>query len=187
MPTTGSESEADFDRTEGRRRGRLRAGHEHPMSRVGPATDRAAIATREDNPARWVLFYDGRCSLCREASARLVRLARPGAIRRQDYHEAGALAPFAGVVTLEDCERAMQLVATDSRRRARLEGTDAIAVALGTRPAWRLVVWIAFVPGVRHALRAVYRAVARRRHRWFGSHTGGGACEDGACSLDERV
>ena len=60
-------------------------------------------------------------------------------------------------------------------------------IALGTRPAWRLVVWIAFGPGVRHALRAVYRAVARRRHRWFGSHTGGGACEDGACSLDERV
>lgn len=112
----------------------------------------------------YTLLYDGHCRLCTHGTARLIKLARPGAIERISYHEPGVLERFEGV-TLEMCDVAMQLVGPDGRVYS---GFEAAVRALATR---RIVGWIGlfyYIPGVRQGCDAAYRFVAKRRHRLAG-------------------
>jgi len=122
------------------------------------------------------VLYDGACRFCVASSDRLLRLARPGALDRESFRDAGVLDRFPGV-TAEACEAAMQLVLPDGRVFA---GAEAVARALLTRPVLGLPARLYFVPGLRQLADAVYRLVARNRFRIAGRTT---TCDGGACRL----
>jgi predicted DCC family thiol-disulfide oxidoreductase YuxK len=69
----------------------------------------------------------------------------------------------------------MQLVSADGEIAT---GAEAVNRALATRPAWRLVTWVYWVPGIKQGSDWMYRVVARNRYRIMGK---AGACESGAC------
>lgn len=139
--------------------------------------DEPPISTEATTPpGRNVVLYDGNCRLCVAASARLVRLARPGTMERRNFRDVAVLDAFPGV-TPEACEVAMHLVLADGRVFA---GAEAAARAFGTRPVLGVLARLYYVPGVRQLADVVYRWIARNRFRWFGraSH-----CDDGTCKL----
>ncbi|GAB4213550.1 MAG: hypothetical protein OHK0013_37490 [Sandaracinaceae bacterium] len=70
----------------------------------------------------------------------------------------------------------MVLVTPDGRAHG---GADAVVRAMATRRAWWLVLWLYFVWPIGPLVRALYRAVARRRARIAIAE---GTC-DGACAL----
>jgi len=127
-------------------------------------------------PGRTVVLYDGRCRLCQAASARLVRLGRPGEIERRSFRDPGVLDAFPGV-SAEACERAMHLVLPDGRVYA---GAEAAVRSLATRPLLGIAVAVYLLPGVHLATDVVYAWIARNRLRWFGTAD---ACDDGACRV----
>ena len=106
-----------------------------------------------------LLIYDGQCRFCERGSSRLVAMSRPGAIERIDRHDAAALARHEHLPLSTD-SGAIHLVMPDGRMAS---GAEAVARALGTRPLWRLVVWLYWVPVVRQICDAAYRLVARNR------------------------
>ncbi len=134
---------------------------------------------------RMLLLYDGECRFCIASSRRLAAMARPGTIERIDLHDHAALRrhpcapqnPDAGTI---------RLVMPDGRVAV---GAEAIALALGTRPLWRLVTWVYRLPGVRQLADAAYRVVARHRFTIMGrvgdaGGRGSGGCESGACRIE---
>ena len=123
---------------------------------------------------RLALIYDADCRLCIAGSARLISLARPGSIERVGSSDPSLASRFPQI-SPEMIRQAMQLIGSDGRVYS---GAAAVAQALSTRPAWRLVTWLYRVPGVRWAADAVYRWVARNRYRIMGRV---GACDSGTC------
>jgi predicted DCC family thiol-disulfide oxidoreductase YuxK len=107
---------------------------------------------RDPAPAGPVLVYDGQCEFCRRSVGRLNRMC------------GGRVAATpAGVDPADPAPpREVRLVLPDGRS---FGGAEAIVRALAMRPAWRLVTWVYFLPGIRQVAGAVYRAVARNRHR----------------------
>jgi predicted DCC family thiol-disulfide oxidoreductase YuxK len=120
------------------------------------------------------LLYDGTCRFCTLGSERLVRLARPGVIQRVSSRDEAEMARLperarAGI------DRALQLVSPDGEVAS---GAEAVGRALATRPLWRLIVWVYWVPGIRQVTDWLYRIVARNRHRIMGRTD---ACDSGTC------
>lgn len=122
-----------------------------------------------------VLLYDGSCSLCRRGSSRLERLAAPGAIERRSFRDPGVLEQFPQVSPAA-CEQAMQLISDDGRV---LSGAHAAFAVLATRPWLKPALWLYLVPGIRQVFNALYRWIARNRHRLGGSAQH--ACDTGTC------
>lgn len=127
--------------------------------------------------ARWLLLYDGECRFCIAGSTRLVAMARPGLIERVDLRDRSALDRYPSVPRDVDLS-AIRLVTPDGRMSS---GAEAIARALGTRPAWKLVTWLYWVPGIRQLTDAAYRWVARNRLRIMGRAAP--SCDSGSCAL----
>lgn len=129
-----------------------------------------------------LLLYDGQCRFCIAASLRLAAMARPGAIERIDLHDHAALARHPHAPQSPDAST-IRLVAPDGRVAT---GVEALALALGTRPLWRPIVWVHRLPIVRPLADAIYRAVAKRRFRIMGrvGAGGDGGCESGACRVE---
>lgn len=119
-----------------------------------------------------VLLFDGDCSLCTHAAARMRRWAAPGSVEFVSFRDEGVLARFP-LVSAADCDRALQLVLPDGRVPS---GAEAALRVLATRWWLRPLLWVYLVPGVRHVADAAYRLVARNRMR-FGRPT---ACQSGA-------
>jgi predicted DCC family thiol-disulfide oxidoreductase YuxK len=124
-----------------------------------------------------VLLYDGSCSLCRNASERLVRWAAAGSVERLSFREPGVLDRFPQV-SAAACEQAMQLVLDDGRV---ISGAESAFRILATRWYFRPALWLYLVPGIRHGVDAMYRLIARNRHRLGGGSTT--TCDTGACGL----
>jgi predicted DCC family thiol-disulfide oxidoreductase YuxK len=124
-------------------------------------------------------LYDGHCRLCVNGAALMGRLARRGAVELVDFQAAGALTPFPQV-DHATCMAAAQLVSDDGRAWS---GLEAIVRALDTRPLWRALTWIYFVPGIRTLADVLYARVADNRYRILGRTE----CPDGACALHQRA
>ena len=108
------------------------------------------------------LIYDDACGLC---TAGVARLRRWVAVE----------VALVGRETLAARARWPELAADDSLRALHLAlggrlyaGAEAIARLLWLDWRWRPVVWVYWLPGVRQAAGAAYRAVARRRYQWAG-------------------
>lgn len=114
-----------------------------------------------------VLIFDGDCGFCRAWVARLKRWDKASRLRFLPFQD-----PDAGRFGIPAAElaRAMHLVLPDGRV---LRGADAAPEVLKLLRAGWLLYWIYAVPGVPPLSRAVYRWVARRRHRF--------ACGSAAC------
>ena len=122
------------------------------------------------------LLYDGTCRFCTAGQARLMRFARPGLITPVNSKDPAELARFPQV-TAAAANRALQLVSHDGDLA---QGAEAIARALNTRPAWKLVTWIYWVPILRQVFDGMYAFVAKNRYRIAGRVS---PCEGGACEL----
>lgn len=107
-----------------------------------------------------MLLYDGACSLCRRAAARLaVAMDREAAVR--SFRDEGALRRFPRL-DVDACASAIQLVRKDGVVFA---GVEALVQALRARWYGRLLRRVYYLPGVRYAAEAAYAAVAHRRFR----------------------
>lgn len=133
-------------------------------------------ATRASAPPRLAVIYDGTCRFCIASSKRLEQLARPGALERVPSDDPALAQRFPGI-TREAADRAMQVITPDGRVYS---GAAAVVAALNTRPAWRAVTWLYFVPGLKQLADALYRLVARYRYRLMGKAD---PCDTGTCQL----
>ncbi len=108
------------------------------------------------------LVYDGDCGICTKLSRVVTRWVRP----RPDSFGVAAyqhldLAPLG--LTIEECDAALQWVAPDGTISS---AQDAVARLLLSGGVWlRPVGAVILVPGVNALAGAVYRWVARNRHR----------------------
>jgi predicted DCC family thiol-disulfide oxidoreductase YuxK len=135
-------------------------------------------AERTTPPGHYVVLYDGLCRFCRASVAKLLSLARPGAVRPVSFQEPGALAPFPGI-THEDCMREMYLITPAGKV---YRGFEAAVQALATRP---VVGWLAYgyyMPGIRWLLDRLYARVAAHRYRIMGKLVSSGECAEGTCA-----
>lgn len=126
-----------------------------------------------------VLLFDGSCSLCRRASERLVRLAAPNTIQRLSFRDPGVLDRFPQI-SAAACEQAMQLVLDDGRV---ISGAHAAFAALATRWYLRPALWLYLIPGIRQLTDALYRLIARNRHRLGNGSNNVHSCDTGSCRM----
>lgn len=124
-----------------------------------------------------VVVFDGHCRFCTAASGWLKSFARPDHIRLVSSKDEAELAKYPQV-TPEALGKAIQLVSPDGDLA---QGGAAIARALNTRPAWRVVTWLYWVPGLRRLWDWLYAQVAKRRYNIAGTTS---PCENGACPVD---
>ena len=124
------------------------------------------------------LLFDGECRFCTAGSERLARLAAPGAVRRISSRDEQQMARFPAMVR-KNLGGALQLVSADGDVA---QGAEAVNRVLHTRPVWRLVTWVYWVPGLRALFDWMYGMVARTRYRIAGKVR----CESGACAVGPR-
>lgn len=120
------------------------------------------------------LVYDGDCRFCTAGSDRLLGLAAPGAVRRmsnKDERDMASLPPAAraGITS------SLQIVSPEGEVAS---GAAAVARTLNTRPVWRLITWLYWVPVVRQLTDWLYALIARHRYRIMGRND---PCTTGAC------
>jgi predicted DCC family thiol-disulfide oxidoreductase YuxK len=109
-----------------------------------------------------VLIYDGDCAFC-SSSVRFIerRLGTHPTCKPWQWLNLDAFG-----VTQDECERAVQFIATDGRVYAGERGIARTLVHAGR--GWAIVGRVMLVPGVRHIAGAVYRWVSKNRHRMPG-------------------
>ena len=130
----------------------------------------AATAVAAQVPDRPLVLVDGRCGFCRGWSRRLARWDGRDRLQQVPYQDRHQLA---GVPALSDAElaEALHVVLPDGRVERGARGVIAFSPGCG---AVGVLGGVARIPGVVAIADAVYRAVARRRHRLGGA---GGACD----------
>lgn len=109
-----------------------------------------------------MFLFDGECGFCRKWARRLGRVTR-GRVPIVPWQsvDIGALG-----VTPDECNQAVQFVETDGSHVG-----GAVAIGRHLRHVGlplSLVGRVMLVPGIKHAAGAVYRWVARNRHRFRG-------------------
>ncbi|GAA4489092.1 hypothetical protein GCM10023094_50110 [Rhodococcus olei] len=117
------------------------------------------------------LLYDRDCGFCVWCARWLARLDRHGRVTATPLQTRGAPERF-GVSVDEALEQAWALDA-DGRRHA---GAGAIDAALSALLGTRIPLRVYRIPGIRQLQDALYRLVARNRHRLPGR---GGSCAVG--------
>lgn len=118
-------------------------------------------------PPSWVLF-DGYCGLCDGAVRWLLRHDRRGALLYGPLDGRAAGQVRARHPDLPSADETIVLVEAPGtgHERIRLRSDAALAILQHLGGAWRCAAVLRIVP--RPLRDAVYRAVARRRTRWFG-------------------
>jgi len=122
----------------------------------GPESLHAVTAARE-----WTLIYDGDCAFCRRCVALLAQWDRHGRVRAVPFQEEKALVGLPSI-PLRALHQAMHLVAPDG---AVLPGAAAVPEILRLLPGGTPLSWAFAAPGVPRVAAAIYRVVARNRHR----------------------
>jgi predicted DCC family thiol-disulfide oxidoreductase YuxK len=128
-------------------------------------------------PGKHVILFDGHCRFCTRQSRKLVSLARPGLVEAVNFQEAGALDRFPGI-THDACMTAIHLVEPDGRVS---KGPEAIVRAMATRPVFRWIRVIYYIPGLRQVVNGLYAFVAAHRYQIWGRADS--ACSEGTCRL----
>ena len=121
-----------------------------------------------------VLLYDGTCRFCLASTKRLLRWARPGAVRPVPLQDEAAVARLPGRPETGEA-MTLQLMYPDGRIA---KGAAATFGVLETRPVWKLLTWIYRVPGLKQLIDWEYAFIARHRYRIMGKT---GVCGAGAC------
>ena len=129
-------------------------------------------------PGKYVILYDGLCRFCARQSRRLIALARPGLVEAVNFQQEGALDRFPGV-THDACMKAMHLIEPDGRIS---QGAEAIARAIATRPMFRWIRPLYYLPGLHQTLDGLYAFIASNRYRLWGKTTSQD-CDSGTCRL----
>ena len=106
------------------------------------------------------ILYDGQCSLCQRAIARLRRRDTRHRLTFMDLHSVD-VSRIHPSLTTEACLRDMHLVTPQGRV---LSGFDAFRHIAAQLPAWRWWAPLLRVPPVPVIGRLIYRWIARRRH-----------------------
>jgi predicted DCC family thiol-disulfide oxidoreductase YuxK len=116
----------------------------------------------------WVLF-DGECQLCDSSVQWLLSRDRGAALRFGSLQGETGAAVRARHPALPPLDETVVLVEEPgtSRERVRVRSDGALAILARLGGAWRLAGLLRAVP--RPLRDAVYRFVARRRKRWFGT------------------
>ena len=109
----------------------------------------------------WTLIYDGDCAFCRRCVALLERWDRRGRVRAVPFQAEDALVGLPSIPRAA-LHQAMHLVEPDG---AVLAGAAAAPAILRLVPGGTPLAWVFAVPGVPRVAGAVYRVVARNRHR----------------------
>jgi acetyl esterase len=138
-----------------------RAGLDYPNSRTPP--------TSPD----WTLVYDGDCGFCLRCVAILKRWDRAQRLASVPFQNRAALDALPATLGRADLETAMHLVRADGRV---FVGAAATPPLLRLLPGGGVLAALFALPGVPGVARAVYRRVARNRHRLF---CGSAACRRG--------
>ena len=129
-------------------------------------------------PPRAVVLYDGHCRFCKAQMKNLLGLAKPGSIEPVSFQDEGVLERFEGL-TWDECMEAMHLVTPEGRV---YRGMEAAVRAVVTRPFLGAFAWLYYVPGIRHALDALFRAIAKRRDAIAGRESAAGGCDENGAS-----
>jgi predicted DCC family thiol-disulfide oxidoreductase YuxK len=154
------------------------AEHPAPLNEKKIAHKKPGYLTT-DAPGKYVVLFDGLCRFCTRQSQRMVSLARPGVVEVANFQEAGALDRFPGI-THDACMEAIHLVEPDGRVS---KGPEAIVRTLATRPIFRWLPAIFFLPGMRSFLNGLYAFVASNRYRIWGKTSSPAECDGGTCHL----
>jgi predicted DCC family thiol-disulfide oxidoreductase YuxK len=112
--------------------------------------------------ASYTLVFDGNCRICQRAVASIRRLDRGGVIEIVASQEPGVRARFSSIPSAA-FDEAMHLIAKDSG--ATWSGAAAVEELLRVLPRTRWFAPLFHVPFVRVVADAMYRWVARNRHR----------------------
>jgi predicted DCC family thiol-disulfide oxidoreductase YuxK len=124
---------------------------------------------RGHSERRPVLVFDGDCAFCTSCARLLERIGPEADIvawQLSDLQELG--------ISADQAAEAVRWIGADGSVRS---GHEAIAAALGTAGrGWRIAGRAIVLPGVSRLAAAVYRAIARNRHRLPG---GTPACATG--------
>jgi predicted DCC family thiol-disulfide oxidoreductase YuxK len=109
----------------------------------------------------WTLIYDGQCGFCRRWVGTVRRWDRRARVRSVPFQDGAAWQGMPGL-ELGALEQAVHLVAPEGRVYA---GAAAARPLLALLPGGRVLAAPLALPGAERLARAVYRWVARRRHR----------------------
>lgn len=117
-----------------------------------------------------VVLFDGECPLCNRSVAFLARHDRAHRLRYahlQGRFASGHLAP-----ELRSAARdgSVVLLEPEAGGRVSLRSAAVLRALAHTGGAWRLLGWLAAVPGAVPLLNVLYAYVARKRDDWFGRH-----------------
>jgi len=121
----------------------------------------------------WTLVYDAECRFCVGWVAFLRRWDRARRLSAVPFQDGAALDALPARLRRADLETAMHLVAADGRVFA---GAAATPPLLRLLPGGGLLAVLFALPGVPRAAGAVYRWIARNRHRLS---CGSAACRRG--------
>lgn len=114
---------------------------------------------------RPALVYDGDCGICQRVAGLVRRLDRQARLNVLPWQTPGLLEQ-AGL-TAEQCAASIWFVYPDGRRYAAAAAANGVLRELGG--LWRVLALPYAVPGIRQMEEAVYRWVARNRHRLPGA------------------
>lgn len=122
----------------------------------------ATVSTPSPEPhARWTLIYDGQCRFCLGWIALIRRWDRAGHVNLVPLQDGAAWAGLGGL-SRQALETAAHLVGP---RGATYVGAAAAGPLLTLLPGGRVLAAPLALPGAERIAAAVYRWVARRRHR----------------------
>jgi len=117
---------------------------------------------------RDVLFYDGRCPVCRREAALFRRLSRP-TLEVRDIHDVQC----GNLQGREDLLRTLHLCRADGTMLRGVDANAAVWQHTSFGIPWRLIT----LPGVRVIAGRLYDAWARRRYRrLYACGAGAGRC-----------
>ena len=126
-------------------------------------------------PARYVIFYDGRCRFCTNSKQTVERLPSRADLTFVDIQNGGVMSRYP-MVDPRAAQGQMFVLAPDGSLSG---GFDAIVSLLPALPGLRVLRPMLAPEPVRKVGRRVYRWVARNRYRLGGMTT----CASGACRL----
>jgi predicted DCC family thiol-disulfide oxidoreductase YuxK len=134
------------------------------------------VSTAIDSAGRDVLLYDGHCRLCVGGAKAFRKLMPSDKVVLQSFREPGVLERYPQL-TLERCEKGMQLIRPDGRH---FEGAEAVVQGLRYR-WWGKAAFVYYVPGLRQLVNWVYGLIARYRFKILGR-----TCDSEACAIHYR-
>ncbi|MBY0277373.1 DCC1-like thiol-disulfide oxidoreductase family protein [Candidatus Binatia bacterium] len=117
-----------------------------------------------------VVLFDGECPLCNRSVAFLARHDRTHRLRYAHLQGRFAAAHLPPELRSAARDGSVVLLEPDRGGRVSLRSAAVLRALAHASPAWRMLGWLAAVPGTVPLLDVLYAYVARKRDDWFGRH-----------------